>query len=231
MYQEGAKIFESLKQAKAPITLPVYTTAMKLYGKLGREDEVREIWQELVRVNAVTQVNAQACIDAYADNGNITGAGEVLEYMENKSIEVTVRHFASAINACANSKEKRKAKTAHSLLNAMLEIRLHPNIVVYSCMLRSLRQCPAQDMLDLLEDMKAKSVKPNVVFAENFLFIFLQSPSKGCWRKESQIAADLRKLPRHDLEKAKAVIQEFLAAGIELNASCRRIKAALESVL
>lgn len=231
MYQEGARIFERLKQANAPITLPVYTTAMKLYGKLCREDDVRELWQELVQFDVVNQVNAQACMAACADNGNITFACEVLEHMENKSIEVNEFHFSSAINACANSKEKYKANAAKFLLNATLERGLRPDIVLYSCVLRSLRQSPTQDILDLLENMKAQSVKPNRVFAENFFFIFLQEPWSGSWRNQESIASDLRKLPKTHLKTAKDLMDEFMADSMRLSRSSQMIKAALESLL
>lgn len=230
-YQEGANMFQHLQEAKAPMTLPVYTTAIKLYGKLGRQEEVNEFWQQLVGLDEVNKVNAAAFIDAFADNGNITGAGEVLEYMENRSVEAKIQHFSSAINACANSDEACRGKAAQFLFKEMLERKLQPNIVTYSCLLRTLRQSPGQDLLDLLADMKTRGVMANVVFAENFFYIFLKQPRKGCWRNEEDIAADLRKLPKCDLQTGKAVMDDFVSAGVELNASCRRIKAALESLL
>lgn len=231
MYKDGARVFERLRQAQAPMTLPVYTTAMKLYGKLLRQDEVRDLWQELVRFDAVNRITAQGCIDACADMGNIRFAGEVLEYMENQSTEADVLHFTSAINACANSKGRYRAKAAKSFLASMVEKKMNPNIVTYSCALRSMRGSPGQDLLDLLASMKVQGVKANSVFAESFFYIFLKQPEKGSWTSKAAVVADLRKLPRDDLETAKGVMDELVVSGVKLNASCRRIKAALESLL
>ena len=230
-YEEGVRIFERLRQADAPMTLPIYPTAMKLFGKLKKENEVRALWQEVASFDAVNHLVGQAHIDACADNGNITGAGEVLEYLENNSIEINANHFTSAINACANSKEKYKAKAARFLLQAMLERKLQPDIVTYSCALRSLQGAPGTEVLDLLDSMKDRGVMANNVFAESFFFIYLQQPRKGCWTSADAVLADVRSLPRRDLKKAKAVMDEFLAAGIELNRSCLWIRAALEALL
>eukprot|EP00438_Fugacium_kawagutii_P021081 Skav205904 [mRNA] locus=scaffold123:385529:386539:+ [translate_table: standard] len=230
-YQEGANMFRHLQEAKAPMNLPIYTTAIKLYGKLGRQEEVNKLWQQMVGLDRVGQVNAAACIDAFAGNGNITGAGEVLEYMENESVEVNMQHFSSAINACANSDEAYRGKAAQFLFKGMLERKLQPNIVTYTNLLRALRRSPGQDLLDILSDMKTRGVTANVVFAENFFYTFLKQPRKGCWRNEEDIASDIRKLPKGDLQTAKAKMDDFVSAGVKLNASCRRIKAALESLL
>ena len=230
-YLEGARFFERLRRSNAPITLPVYPTALKLYGKLHDEGEVRKLWKELVHFEAVNCVVGQACIGAYADNGNITGAAEVLEYLENNSIQTNALHFTSAINACANSKENYRARAAKFLLEKLLEKGLQPSIVTYSCVVRSMQQSEGQELLDLVSNMTAQGVKANNVFAENFFYQFLKQPKKGSWTSKAAVVADLRKLPRMNLKRAKDVMNEFLAAGVELNASCRRIKAALESLL
>ena len=231
MYPEGVRFFERLRRSNAPITLPVYPTALKLYGKLQDEGEVRKLWKELVHFEAVNHVVAQACIDAYADNGNITGAAEVLDYMENNTIPMNARHFTSAINACANSEENYRARAAKFLLEKLLEKGLRPSIITYSCVIRSMQQSGDQELLDLVSNMAAQGVKANNVFAENFFYQFLKQPKKGSWTSKAAVVVDLRKLPRVNLKRARDIMNEFLAAGVKLNESCRRIKAALESLL
>jgi len=94
-----------------------------------------------------------------------------------------------------------------------------------------MQQSEGQELLDLVSNMTAQGVKANNVFAENFFYQFLKQPKEGSWTSKAAVVADLRKLPRENLKRAKDVMNEFLAAGVELNASCRRIKAALESLL
>jgi len=229
---EGAKMFERLRAVKAPMTLPVYAIALKLYGKLQKLDEVRELWAELQGMGHVNKILAQALLTAAADNGDIDSAREVLAYMEKKGIKADRFHMSSAINACANSNDENRARDATSLFHEMLDKGLETGIVTYSSLVRSLKGSPNTQLLDLLDNMKAQGVKANNVFAENFLYIFLKKPSrKGCWMEEDAITADLEKLGIDDLKVAKDVLDEFKASGIKLNRSCIRIGRVLESLL
>ncbi len=209
----------------------VYVDAMKLYGKLKQESPVRELWAELQRLDLVNQIVAQARISAAADNGDVDSAREVMAYMEKKQIEMNELHFSSAINACANSNDKNRARNAADLFDAMLDKGLKPNLVTYSSLVRSLKGSPSKDVLDVLASMKVQGVKANNVFAENFMFIFLKQPSKGCWMEEDAITADLQKLDHDDLKVAKDVLDEFKASGVDLNKSCRLIDNVLTSLL
>jgi len=209
----------------------VYVNAMKLYGKLNQESPVRELWAELQPLDLVDKIGAQARIDAAADNGDVDSAREVMAYMEKKEIAMDELHFSSAIHACANSNDKNRARTAADLFDAMLDKGLKPNIVTFSGLVRSLKGSPSKDLLDVLANMKVQGVKANKVFAENFMFIFLKQPSKGCWMEEDAITADLQKLDHNDLKVAKDVLDEFKASGVDLNRSCRLIDNVLTSLL
>ena len=215
-----------------PFLFEVYAIALKLYGKLQKLDEVRELWAELQGMGHVNKLLAQARLTAAADNGDIDSAREVLAYMEKKGIKADRFHMSSAINACANSNDENRARDATSLFHEMLNKGLEVNIVTYSSLVRSLKGSPNTQLLDLLDNMKAQGVKANNVFAENLLYIFLKKPSrKGCWMNEDAITADLEKLGIDDLKVAKDVLDEFKASGIKLNKSCILIGRVLESLL
>ena len=214
-----------------PFLFEVYAIALKLYGKLHKLDEVRELWAELQGMGHVNKILALARLTAAADNGDIDSAREVLAYMEKKGIKANRFHMFSAINACANSNDENRARDATGLFHEMLDKGLEINIVTYSSLARSLKGSPNTQLLDLLDNMKAQGVKANNVFAENFLYIFLKQPSKGCWMNEDAITTDLEKLGIDDLKVAKDVLDEFKASGIKLNKSCIRIGRVLESLL
>ena len=121
------------------MTLPTYTISIKLLGKLTQVDEVERLWGELVELDCVGPVEAQARIDAAADNGDIQGAAQILNFMGRKRIELDVVHFTSAINACANS---------HHPFETMLAKGIVPDVVTYGSLLRTLKdespQCGMQ---------------------------------------------------------------------------------------
>eukprot|EP00438_Fugacium_kawagutii_P018497 Skav225895 [mRNA] locus=scaffold1460:294930:295649:- [translate_table: standard] len=230
-YHEGVEMFERLQEANAPITLPVYSTAIQLYGKLGRQEEVKELWQQVVSLDLVSPVNAGVCITAFADNGNITGAKEVLGYMKDRNMAPNVVHYSSAINACANSLDASRGRDAELLLEEMVEMGLEPNIVTYTSVLGAMRESPGEDMLNLLAKMKACDVRANKVFAERFFFTFLREPCKGRWKNDDDMSQDLRNRPLADLETAKEVMDDFVASGVLLSQSSRLIQGELEKLL
>ena len=56
-----------------------------------------------------------------------------MAYMEKKNqIAMDELHFSSAINACANSHDKNRARNATDLFESMLDKGLKPNLVTYS---------------------------------------------------------------------------------------------------
>ncbi|CAK9062211.1 Pentatricopeptide repeat-containing protein At5g46100 [Durusdinium trenchii] len=228
-YEEGFQIYKKLTH----MTLPSYTIAMKLLGKLGKVDEVERLWTQLIELDLVGQPQAGGRIDAAADNGDIQAAGRVLDYMKGKGIEANVLHFSSAINACANAKDQSRAEAAQGFFDQMLAAGMKPNIVTYCSLLRAFQQEPRQRLLDLLVHMKDQHVKPDSVFAESFLFIFLRQPGKGAWTTVDVIASDLRKRPLADLQVAKEFIEELrddARPRVRLTRSCEAIDVALRRV-
>ena len=230
-YQEGAAIYQRLSNAKVPMTLPTYTTAIKLCGKLAQLDEVERLWEELVQMDAVDSRAAGARIDAAADNGDIRGATRILDYLEEKGLEPNAVHFGSAINACANAKDADRKKQAQAFFDTMLAKGLQPNVVIYVNLLRAFRDEPSECCLHLLADMQEHDVKPNRVFAESFLFTFLGSRERGGWTKQSVITSHLRRLNPVDLQFARSFIDDLRKANVYLQKSCKLIDSALRTVI
>ena len=210
----------------------VYAIAMRLYGKLHKVDEVEELWGELLELECMNQILAQARINAAADNGDVDSVREALAYMQQTRVQVNELHLSSAIHACANSNDENRALHANNFFDEMLERRLNPNIVTYSSLVRSLTGSPRKGLLDLLDNMKAHSVTANEVFAESFMFAFLQpSGQPRNHRKHKDVLSDIRKLPTDDLKTAKAVLDWFQASGIALTRFCTVLSDELESLL
>ncbi|CAK9062209.1 Pentatricopeptide repeat-containing protein At1g51965 [Durusdinium trenchii] len=226
-YEEGYEIYRRIRH----MTLPTYTISMKLLGKLGQHDEIERLWGQLMKMDIVGQPEASGRIDAAADNGDIQAAVRVLHYLQEKRLEADKLHFSSAINACANAKDADRAQSAQRLFDEMLAVGLKPDIATYTNLLRALANEPRQRLLNLLTDVKNQNLTWNGVFAETFLFIFLQSPQKGVWTKVDVIASHLRKLSLADVQTAKEFVDELKRSNVKLNKSCRLIDEAIQSVL
>lgn len=205
---------------------------MRLYGKLHEMDEVEKLWSELLELECMNQILAQARINAAADNGDVDSIKEALKYMQQTRVQVNELHLSSAIHACANSNDENRALHANNFFDEMLEQRLNPNIVTYSSLVRSLTGSPRKGFLDLLDNMKDHGVKANGVFAESFMFAFLQPSGRPRNHgKHKDVLSDIRKLPTDDLKTAKAVLDWFKASGIPLTRFCTVLCDELKSLL
>ena len=61
-YKEGSLIYEECHQSCKELDQPIFTLALKIYGKLGKKTEVRKVWDEALEVCNVSQVLASARI-------------------------------------------------------------------------------------------------------------------------------------------------------------------------
>lgn len=91
-YEEGIKIYDKCRTSSQVLHEPVYTAAMKLFGKLGAPSRVRNVWDEALQVVGLTEVLAAARIAAAADEGNVSATAEVLDLMNESGVPVDVGH-------------------------------------------------------------------------------------------------------------------------------------------
>ena len=206
-YEEGYdKVYKRVRY----MTLPTYSVAIQLLGKLGKQDEVERLWQELLELNLVNQVLAESRMDAAADNGDIQGATQVLDYMRKKNITANVVHYSTAIKACANAHVADRAKKAQAFFDEMLARGVKRNVVTYSCLLRALQDEPSQSLLDLLADMERDNIIVDKVFMESFVLTFLNiRKGDGDWRKAEVVATHLKNQDVAHLKSAKDLIAQW----------------------
>ena len=92
-YQEGAKVFELCQKRCKIIHAPVYTQALRVFGKLNEPAKVEDVWVESLEKCQLDIVLASARVAAAADLGDITGAAHILD-MVNESVLVVVSDFS-----------------------------------------------------------------------------------------------------------------------------------------
>ena len=78
-YREGAKIFEQGQQRCEVMNAPMYTQALKIFGKLEDFAKVDTLWSEALEVCKLDEFLASARIAAAADQGDIEGAAAILD--------------------------------------------------------------------------------------------------------------------------------------------------------
>ena len=87
-------MFELCQKRCKVIHAPVYTQALRVFGKLNEPARVEDVWVESLEKCQLDLVLASARVAAAADLGNITGAAHILD-MVNESALVVVSEFFS----------------------------------------------------------------------------------------------------------------------------------------
>ena len=137
--------------------------------------------------------------------------------------------YHSALTACSNA-EIAGTAAAQDLFKEMLERGLSPNIITYTNLVRSLKDATAEELLTLLSDMRAKDIKADKMFVENFLFALLKvSKKRERWTPVNAVA-ELENRPLSLLAKAKSVLAEFRQDGVTLGNFCTLVEDILESM-
>ena len=84
-YREGAEIFEQGQQRCKFMNAPLYTQALKIFGKLKDFAKVDELWTEALEVCELDGFLVSARLGAAADKGDIQGAAATLDLADASS--------------------------------------------------------------------------------------------------------------------------------------------------
>lgn len=228
-YEEGIKIYDKCRTSSQVLHEPVYTAAMKLFGKLGAPSRVRNVWDEALQVVGLTEVLAAARIAAAADEGNVSATAEVLDLMNESGVPVDVGHVSSAIRACWGW-GTHQHKAAKYLFDLLPQFGLAPNVIIFTNLIRAHAAAPFKDTIALYEDMNAVQVKPDKAFAELYLSTILQKDHKDSWRTPETTATLLKVKPVERLRAARKAAADFEAAGVEFTKLAANIRDALKQM-
>ena len=226
-YKAGAELFERCREKCSVIHLPVYTLALRIFGKLGKPARVREVWAEALEVCGLDMVLALARIAAAADEGDIEGAAEVLDKAEASGIPLEGPLLNTAIRTCWGPGNYRD-KAARYFYGLFAKRGLVPNIVTFAALAGAFKSSPLDYLLWTRNEMKSFQVRPNRIFAETFLTAVLEGHEMRSWRSVEVMAQNLRHMPRERLQAAKDALDDFDSAGVEVTALCQKVRSALK---
>lgn len=228
-YEEGIRIYGKCRESSQVLDEPVYTAAMKLFGKLGAPSSVRDVWDEALQALGLTEILAAARIAAAADEGNVSAAAEVLDLMSASGVPVDVGHVSSAIRACWGC-GTHQHKAARYLFDLLQEFGLAPNIIIFTSLIRAYTTAACKDTVALYEDMKALQIKPDRAFTETYLTTILQKDPKDNWRTPKTTATFLKDKPVERLRAARKAAADFEASGVKLSKLAANIRDALKQM-
>mmetsp|Transcript_9367 Transcript_9367/g.22473 ORF Transcript_9367/g.22473 Transcript_9367/m.22473 type:complete len:348 (+) Transcript_9367:214-1257(+) len=231
-YDLAALVYTKLRGITTAKMNPVIAVfALKVFGKLGQLESVRLIWSETLKKGWLSnRFLATARIDAAAEMGDMVGAAHVLESLANKTLDIGVVQYNSAINACKNSAHKNSHAAAMFLFQDMIQRGLAPTIVTFTNLAGAYQTAPADRLRDLLALMEEWDVKPNHIFAETFLGALLQGRLAQVW-SVSDVASILDGFDANRLAAAREFLDDMELKGLRLSKLCKLAKRYLATAI
>eukprot|EP00438_Fugacium_kawagutii_P014210 Skav201450 [mRNA] locus=scaffold6:237257:238339:+ [translate_table: standard] len=219
MNKEGAKIYESCRANCEDIGIPVYMTALRIFGKLRNAAMFQQIWDDALEAHDLDEYLSSARIAAAADAGDVEAARDTLDTMNANNVPINVVHINSAIRACWGREGGHKA--AKYFFDLLPTFNLSPTVVSFTSLIGTYSSLSLQEILSAYNAMKGLKIVPNRVFAETLLFTLLQ------WGKNQRLEEQLRKQSAERLQAARKALDEFKRAGVPLSGACRKVDSEL----
>ena len=226
-YKAGADLFDRCREKCSVIHLPVYTQALRIFGKLGEPARVREVWAEALEVCGLDMVLVSARIAAAADEGDIEGAAEILDKADASGIPLEGSLLNSAIRTCWGP-GKYRDKAARYFYGLFAKRGLVPDVVTFAALAGAFKSSPLEYLLWTYNETKAFQVRPNRIFAETFVAAVLEGDNMRRWRTVEVMVQNLRHTPRERLRAAKDALDDFDSAGVEMTGLCQKVRSALK---
>eukprot|EP00438_Fugacium_kawagutii_P017555 Skav228543 [mRNA] locus=scaffold1887:381124:382140:+ [translate_table: standard] len=212
-YEDGAKIYEQCRANCKYVGSPAFSEALRIFAKMGKTENVKEIWDGALKATGCSEVLGAARIAAAADARDVEGAAATLDIMVTSTISINVYHITSAMRACWGwgNKQHKAARYFFSLLS---KLKLSPNIVSFTCLIGAYHTASLQEVLGAYREMATLEIEPNAVFAETYLFTLFQV------RKGMRVEDQLRGKSAERLQAAREALAAFKAAGVPLTRVC-----------
>ena len=137
--------------------------------------------------------------------------------------------ITSAIRSCwGSSKSDKAARYFYGLFG---KLGLAPTVVTFGTLAGALQFAPLEDVLWIYEEMKARQVVPDRVFAEKFLLSVLGGGRlKRSTNDEVFARENLLNMPKERLQAAREALNDFESQRVELSGLCRQVKSGLTMV-
>lgn len=218
-YQEGAEIYEQCRSNCEVVGIPVFTIALRIFGKLKDNDRVQQTWDDALKAHELDQLFGSARIAAAADVGDVEGAAAVLDQMNISNVSINVFHINSAMRACWGwgDKEHKAAKYFFDLLE---QFQLSPTIVSFTSLVGAYHTASLPEILSAYKKMKDLKIEPDPVFAETYMFSVLQADRTRNLRRGIEDTLHEKSIER--LQAVKDALIDFKKARV-LSGSCRAV--------
>lgn len=203
-YEDGALTYEKCRQNCEQMDNRIFTAALKIFGKLGQHEKVRQIWDEAMEKCKLSHMLIASRMHAAADEGDVETAALMLDLLDANKLEIDVIMITFAMRSCWGW-GSRQHKAAKYLWTLITKYNSKPNVVAFTTLMGAYGTAPLKDVLAALAEMETMEIPPDRDFVETFLASVLQQDFKRL-RQVDEIVHALKDMPPRSLTSCSSGI-------------------------
>ena len=226
-YERGAEMYDkmrSLPPEEIEIDSVSLQIAMKVFGKLGSQSRIDEIWEEVLEKKWFGMLTAGSRLEAAAEMGDVTKAGKLLNEMSESRIATNINHYNSVLNACKNS-DPPSYRAAQAVFESLRDLRMQPTVVTFTNLVQSHREAPLSRIQEVMDHLGRSDLQIDKVFAE----AYVSSLFWGKLKRDTELngfEALLMEMSDERRSELNTALEAFAALGV-MTGLCRTAKCAL----
>ncbi|CAE7940235.1 unnamed protein product [Symbiodinium sp. KB8] len=230
-YIRGAEIYDkmrSLPPEEIEVDSVSLQIAMKVFGKLGNQSRIDEIWEEVLENKWFGMLTAGSRLEAAAEMGDVTKAGKLLKEMSQSRIATNINHYNSVLNACKNSKPP-SYRAAQAVFESLRDLRMQPTVVTFTNLVQSHREAPLSRIQDVMDHLGKSELEIDKVFAE----AYVSSLFWGRLKRDTDLSgfqALLLEMSEERRSELNTALEAFATLGV-MTGLCRTAKFALTQLM
>ncbi|KAH7373618.1 hypothetical protein KP509_17G065300 [Ceratopteris richardii] len=189
-FDKAEKMAEKIGQSPFSKKRIVHLMLLRLYGDLGKEDQLDKIWNSLCQGPRIGRADYVTMIRSLGKIGSIERAEDLFDEMEEKIGNLTVHNYNSLLSVYARA---GKVQRGEHLMKKMAKAKLQPNTGTYHELVQMyLKAGQEQKAMEILEKRSTGRFSKNRLLYSTYQAALECFAEKGNVKEAEKVVRDLK---------------------------------------
>eukprot|EP00250_Pteridium_aquilinum_P007807 c17453_g1_i1 orf=151-2136(+) len=192
LYEKAEKVMKQVEHSPFRRRRVVNLLLLKLYGQLGKEEELERVWGLVTQGQKIGIADYVAMIRSLGKVGNASRAEDIFEDMVEKVDNLSVHHYNALLSVYASLGRTQKGE---SLLKQIAKASLNPNAATYHELvlmyLKAGQEHKAMEVLSKAQKASLSSIRRRPLYA-SFQAALEWFAEKGDVKNAEKVVRDLK---------------------------------------
>lgn len=192
LHEKAEKVVKKVEESPFRRKRIVNLLLLKLYGLIGKEEELERIWGLVTRGQKVGMADYVAMVRSLGKVGNSARAEDIFEEMQEKISDLSIHHYNALLSVYASLGRTQKGE---SLLKQIARARLIPNAATYhelvQMYLKAGQEQKAMEVLSKAHKASQASIRRRPMYA-TFQAALEWFAEKGDVKNAEKVLRDLK---------------------------------------